>query len=196
VADELKQARLFFEVLEKAFEDVLDLRDIQDRPALGADTWFAIGEAGGTIAKAKALVGRDIDDQKRRGQASQTMIQPTFFKLVGRDVVPCQEEGEWLMNPPMRVEGTVIGIVGVSTMFFGIGRPWGPPLLFETMVFHDAEPVFTGYSQTYDEAEAVHKAAVKCVTELKALDGADRTPWWRVQLEEYMSERVTNAGAS
>jgi hypothetical protein len=27
-------------------------------------------------------------------------------------------------------------------------------------------------------------------------DGADRTPWWRVQLEEYMSERVTNAGAS
>jgi hypothetical protein len=31
---------------------------------------------------------------------------------------------------------------------------------------------------------------------MKALDGADRTPWWRVQLEEYMSERVTNAGAS
>ena len=32
---------------------------------LGADTMFAFGEAAGHIAKARALLGRDIDDLKR-----------------------------------------------------------------------------------------------------------------------------------
>lgn len=52
--------------LQKAYELVLTLR-VPDWPeGIGSDTAFAIGEAAGILSKAKALVGRDIDDARRQ----------------------------------------------------------------------------------------------------------------------------------
>ena len=48
-------------VLQTAFEHVMTLRG-QLSDDVGTDSAFAIGEAMGVLAKAKALVGRDIDD--------------------------------------------------------------------------------------------------------------------------------------
>lgn len=60
--------------LEQAFEQLLTLRDSLDR--LSSDTAYSIGLATTTISKAKALVGRDIDDQERTatgtGSAKET----------------------------------------------------------------------------------------------------------------------------
>jgi hypothetical protein len=52
-------------VLQQAYESVLCLYG-RIGNELGNDTAFAIGEATGIIAKAKALVGRDIDDKGNR----------------------------------------------------------------------------------------------------------------------------------
>jgi hypothetical protein len=49
-------------VLRHAFDEIAMLRGQCDKVSL--DTGFAIGEALGTVAKAKALVGRDIDQEK------------------------------------------------------------------------------------------------------------------------------------
>jgi hypothetical protein len=46
--------------LQSAFEEVLRVSNNFD--GLKTDTIFALGEAIGILAKAKALVGRDIDD--------------------------------------------------------------------------------------------------------------------------------------
>ena len=56
-------------VLQRAYEDVCGLYGCITRD-IGPDTAFAIGEATGILAKAKALVGRDIDDAARRGGES------------------------------------------------------------------------------------------------------------------------------
>ncbi len=56
-------------VLQRAYEDVCGLYGDITRD-IGSDTAFAIGEATGILAKAKALVGRDIDDAARRGGES------------------------------------------------------------------------------------------------------------------------------
>jgi hypothetical protein len=55
-------------VLREALEAVLSLHgQLPDETA--PDTAFAIGEAGGLLSRAKALVGRDIDDAKDDPQA-------------------------------------------------------------------------------------------------------------------------------
>lgn len=55
-------------VLQKALDDLLTLYGQVD--GLSPDTCLAIGYAMGTLSKAKALVGRDIDDAKARERPS------------------------------------------------------------------------------------------------------------------------------
>lgn len=43
-----------------------------DKNGLSVDTIFALGEALGVVSKAKALVGRDIDDAQRRPASEET----------------------------------------------------------------------------------------------------------------------------
>lgn len=57
------------ETLEIAFETLAELRG-QLEGDLRTDTAFALGEALGTVFKAKALVGRDIDDARERDEAA------------------------------------------------------------------------------------------------------------------------------
>jgi hypothetical protein len=52
-------------VLQQAFDALCGLYG-KIGTDLGNDTAFAIGEATGIVAKAKALVGRDIDDKGNR----------------------------------------------------------------------------------------------------------------------------------
>ena len=58
---EARAGRQFlFDSLQRAFEDLATYRGALP-DGISTDTAFAIGEALGVIAKAKALVGRDID---------------------------------------------------------------------------------------------------------------------------------------
>jgi hypothetical protein len=52
-------------ILLAAMESVLSVKPLLDMAEASTDTCFATGEAASVISKAKALVGRDID--QRRG---------------------------------------------------------------------------------------------------------------------------------
>jgi hypothetical protein len=54
--------------LQELFEKALTLKD--GIHLLSSDTVFAIGEATGAISKAKALVGRDIDQERARARTA------------------------------------------------------------------------------------------------------------------------------
>ena len=70
--------------LQIAFEEVLRISGNLD--GLKIDTVFALGEALGILAKAKALVARDVDDAKqryeeaRRMEGENGMREPQFMK--------------------------------------------------------------------------------------------------------------------
>lgn len=80
-----------------------------------------------------------------------------YYKLVGKEVVPCSST-EWGsgLNETRRVGEAVLGGVRISTVFLGIDHQYGdgPPLLFETMVFglKDGSEPQDRYS-TWEEAE-------------------------------------------
>ena len=56
-------------ILLQAFNSVALVRSLLDRSR--ADTSFGCGEALGALSKAKALVGRDIDDALARARAAE-----------------------------------------------------------------------------------------------------------------------------
>lgn len=62
-AASLLTAQQVHALLQQAFDDVCGLYGRIDT-GLGCDTAFAIGEAAGVLSKAKALVGRDIDNKR------------------------------------------------------------------------------------------------------------------------------------
>jgi hypothetical protein len=75
-----------------------------------------------------------------------------------------------------RVAATQVGPLWISTVFLGIDHNWsgGPPLLFETMVFGDAEESgeMHRYS-TWDEAVAGHARVVaQCEEQLARANAA------------------------
>jgi hypothetical protein len=93
-------------------------------------------------------------------------IGPLFWKLVDRKAVPCADVVEWgafcEVDENRRVGWTDIDGVRVSTIFLGVagGNPFGPPMLFETVVFDDyGNRGFARY-ETWEQAEAGHTAAV------------------------------------
>ena len=51
-------------ILTEAYKLVAQLYPVKE--PISSDTAFAIGEALGVLSKAKALVGRDIDDIRRQ----------------------------------------------------------------------------------------------------------------------------------
>lgn len=53
-------------VLHDAYEKVKDAYIQRELPLMSADTAVAAGEALGSLSKAKALIGRDIDDMRVR----------------------------------------------------------------------------------------------------------------------------------
>ena len=61
-----------------------------------------------------------------------------------------------------RVNQTQVGEANVSTVFLGMDHGWGagPPVLFETMIFHGPYDQGTWRWRTWDEAEAGHAAIV------------------------------------
>ena len=60
--EEADAPRLIYRVLQAAFDGIEEVKGAICAGELLPDTVFACGEALGVIAKAKALVGRDIDD--------------------------------------------------------------------------------------------------------------------------------------
>jgi hypothetical protein len=63
-----------------------------------------------------------------------------------------------------RVDQTEIGNCHVSTVFLGLDHNWdigGPPLLFETMVFHDGDGEESWRYSTWDEAVEGHEKACR-----------------------------------
>lgn len=105
-------------------------------------------------------------------------MRPHYYRLVGHDAVPCTME-EWAKSMFPHVGETAVGEMTVSTIFLGIDHSFmgeGPPILFETMISTGETAVvdlgngaveyaeFGEYQtrcSTYDEAEAMHREAVK-----------------------------------
>jgi hypothetical protein len=91
--------------------------------------------------------------------------QPVFYKLVGREAVPCGGHAEWAdayaAHGDHHIALTAVGDMTVSTVFLSIdlALPFGPPELFETKILFGPED-FEARCSTYDEAERLHAEAV------------------------------------
>jgi hypothetical protein len=63
----MEELRALHALLQRAADELVEFRFRGAVPdSLSSDTAFAIGEALGVLSKAKALVGRDIDDAKQQ----------------------------------------------------------------------------------------------------------------------------------
>ena len=101
------------------------------------------------------------------------------YKLVDKVPVECD-----MMDPSVwdiknrRVDETDVAGVHVSTVFLVIDHSWGygPPLLFETMVFGGELDMEQDRYCTWDEAVAGHAAMVKRVKDapLKAVEAGEQ----------------------
>jgi hypothetical protein len=111
-----------------------------------------------------------------------------YYKLVGRDVVPCKdvlEWASWFETQDRFLCQEDAGAFYVSTVCVGLNHNFmggGPPLVFETMVFsrfgpkgHDFDCVRTS---TMEEAEAAHAALVEVYSSIGAWRVLARY-WWR-----------------
>ena len=92
----------------------------------------------------------------------------SHFILLGKLAVPepdLMKWGMWFETANRHVADTHIGGIRVSTVFLGIDHQFGRglPLLFETMVFRGKSGEETWRYETWQEAEAGHKAAVEMV---------------------------------
>lgn len=94
-----------------------------------------------------------------------------YFKLIDRTPVPCtMEEAGDAWRTDRHVGCTKVGCLEVSTVFLPINHAFdnGPPMLFETMIFGAADGDELEYYQrrcsTWEQAEAMHAAAVALVT--------------------------------
>jgi hypothetical protein len=87
-----------------------------------------------------------------------------FYKLNGHAVEPVDDLIEWgnIMKQTNRhVAETFIEGNRISTIFLGIDHNYsgyGPPILFETMVFIEGEGEWQERCSTWDEAEKMHEA--------------------------------------
>jgi hypothetical protein len=110
-----------------------------------------------------------------------------YYILNGKEPVPCRDPSAWstwYCRPANRVVAqTVVGQKMVSTVFLGIDHNflgYGPPILFETMVFaalEDDEVCDDDLGQrrycTWEEAEAGHHDVVSSLSRMADLgDGS------------------------
>ena len=93
-------------------------------------------------------------------------VRPKYWLLEGKKLVPTTmlRWAHWMETGERLLWKTGNDEIMVSTIFLGLDHspfPYGPPLVFETMIFggeHDKEE--WRYS-TWDEAEAGHQEAVR-----------------------------------
>lgn len=91
-----------------------------------------------------------------------------YYKLVNKKPKPCtlQEWGDTFGNRSRRVADDKINGVTISTVFLGLDHnfnDFGPPLLFETMIFGGEHNDYQERCSTWEQAEAMHAQAVKLV---------------------------------
>lgn len=92
------------------------------------------------------------------------------YVLEGHTPVMCADLLEWAQKFEKAnriVAQDEIGEVRVSTVFLGLDHSFGGgvPILFETMIFGGPYDDFQRRYETWDEAEAGHKAALEMVME-------------------------------
>ena len=109
---------------------------------------------------------------RRRGCGGNLVVdrvinQPQFYRLIGKLPVPCsiEEWADWRAKQGRFahvVKQDHIGPLFVSTVFLGMDHNLfiGEPHLFETMIFDDLEDRYQTRCTTWDQAEAMHQAAV------------------------------------
>lgn len=94
-----------------------------------------------------------------------------FYILKGHEVVPADlmTWARWFESSDRRVaKTTVLGKADVSTVFLGNDHqfaPFGPPHIFETMVFGGQLDGEMDRYSTWEQAEAGHEAMVARVRE-------------------------------
>lgn len=125
--------------------------------------------------------------------------QSRFYRLIGKLPVPCRNLEEW--SRAMAKDGVGrdglpsvgqdrVGDLYISTLFLGMDHRTplhgeGPPLLFETIIFEDAENRYQERCATWDAAEAMHKRAVAVAETMQGRA--------RVTLETFMAEWKSKA---
>lgn len=91
-----------------------------------------------------------------------------LFNLIGKLAVPVNDFREW--KGIVRVNGTQIGGIWVSTVFLGINHQYGDglPILFETMIFRGGKGNECDRCESWEQAETQHEEAVaKVKAEIK-----------------------------
>jgi hypothetical protein len=89
-----------------------------------------------------------------------------MYILKDRKPVACPDMvkwGRWMERADRHVGRTAVGPLDISTVFLGLDHNFfgGQPILFETMIFgFDGEDSYQTRCSTWDEAEAMHRAAV------------------------------------
>lgn len=90
------------------------------------------------------------------------------YILEGKTPVVCYDSikwSDWFKNN-IKIAETKIDNVGVSTIFLGLDHNhsgYGPPILFETMIFGGKFDQECERYSTYEEAEKGHQAMVELV---------------------------------
>jgi hypothetical protein len=108
----------------------------------------------------------------------------TYYKLLGKLVVPCRDVMEWAVwyeqaDEERRVGWTEVGPLSVSTVFLGLNFGFLPSrrhLFFETMIMGDEDQIvmlgdrarlmhdwldYQTRCETWAEAEQMHRVAVE-----------------------------------
>lgn len=87
--------------------------------------------------------------------------------LKGKEIVPTNdpiEWGKWFATANRHVGNIEKNGIHVSTVFLGIDYGFhGTPLWFETMIFGGEHDQFQERYETWEQAEAGHKRALKLV---------------------------------
>jgi hypothetical protein len=95
--------------------------------------------------------------------------KPGYYVLLGKLAVPepdVMKWAHWLGTANRHVAQDKIGGVMVSTIFLGLDHSHGRgefPVLFETMVFRGGDPQEQDRYETWEQAEAGHKAMVALI---------------------------------
>ena len=87
-----------------------------------------------------------------------------FYRLEGKDPVLCtaEELGVWMEENRRTIACDTDGDLCISTVFLGVDHSRSEnPLLFETMVFKERDPIDMQRYVTWEEAELGHKILVE-----------------------------------
>ena len=90
------------------------------------------------------------------------------YILDGKKAIECEDIvawAKWFEKSDRHVAKETIGDVSVSTVFLGVDHSFGfgPPMLFETMVFGGALDQEQERCSTWGDAERMHSAMVERV---------------------------------